>query len=84
MAHLLRDRRLSLFCAALLGAAMIGGCGWTPRDEFYLSRREVAHPIPGDGSRVTFGGQQPGWRTSDATDAELVWTPGDEASVAEP
>lgn len=81
MTHLLHRRRFSLCCAAILGAGIFAGCGWTPRDEFYLSRREVAHAVPGDGSRVSFGGQQPGWRTTDATGAELVWTPSDEVPL---
>jgi hypothetical protein len=47
-----------LACAAAIALGLgggIGGCGWTPRDEFAASRTVVVHPKAGDGSRVTSG-----------------------------
>jgi hypothetical protein len=48
--------------AALLACAMVlllGGCGWTPRDEFLRDRSVTVSSAPGDGSTITSG-----WRDS--------------------
>jgi hypothetical protein len=45
-----RSRTLGAFC---LAAALLGGCGWTPRDEFISHRQVVLSPAKGDGSRMT-------------------------------
>jgi hypothetical protein len=34
-------------------ACLIGGCGWTARDEFYRNRSMVLAPQAGDGSQFT-------------------------------
>ena len=47
--------------AALLACALVllGGCGWTPRDEFLQDRSVTVSSAPGDGSTITSG-----WRDS--------------------
>jgi hypothetical protein len=50
--RLLQGRARLLTVVSLLGAA--GGCGWTPRDEFYANRGVVIHSQPGDGSRLAY------------------------------
>lgn len=37
-----------------VAASAVGGCGWTPRDEFLHNRQTVIRSEPGDGSRYTF------------------------------
>jgi hypothetical protein len=49
--------RLALVTCA---AALIGGCGWTARDEFYRSRSLVLAPSDGDGSQTTLRHDGPG------------------------
>jgi hypothetical protein len=42
--------RLAVLAAT---AALLGGCGWTARDEFFRSRAVVFDPQAGDGSQIT-------------------------------
>lgn len=49
----LKPRQIARLATCLGAACFIGGCGWTPRDEFYLSREVVLVPQMGDGSQIT-------------------------------
>lgn len=40
----------------LLGLTLLGGCGWTDRDEFLQQRQVVIHARAGDGARMTLSG----------------------------
>jgi hypothetical protein len=39
----------------LLGLTLLGGCGWTDRDEFLQQRQVVIHARAGDGAKVSLG-----------------------------
>jgi hypothetical protein len=53
-------RQIARASLLLCVAGLIGGCGWTARDEFYRNRSLVLAPQAGDGSQITSTHQQPG------------------------
>jgi hypothetical protein len=56
----LKPRRIARAAMLMCAAVLIGGCGWTARDEFYRNRSLVMAPQAGDGSQISASHQQPG------------------------
>jgi hypothetical protein len=55
-----RTRRVWMGLACLVGASALGGCGMTPRDEFFQAQAITFKAMPGDagasGSGLAGGG----------------------------
>lgn len=52
--------RRTLLALLLAPAALAAGCGYTVRDEYYISRAFEAPAAPGDGSRIVVAPITPG------------------------
>ena len=43
----------SMRLAAVAVAAVLGGCGWSARDQFYANRSVTLRSRPGDGTEIS-------------------------------
>jgi hypothetical protein len=66
--------RLIRFAALGCAAMILGGCGWTARDEFLRNRSLVFAPQAGDGSQITATPQTPAGITA-LTAPQVAQTP---------
>jgi hypothetical protein len=49
-------KRTIVWAGLLAAIATLSGCGWTARDDFYMSRSVSLRSRPGDGSEISAGG----------------------------